>query len=78
LICPRNFAELCAGREGVLPARYLAFVLHAGEDVAMVEAGRPMRWSAAGVLRRRCRLTSRAAGGSAGRLGGAGARLAGG
>ena len=37
---PRNFAELCAGREGLLPARYLAFVLHAGEEgVAMVDAG---------------------------------------
>jgi tetratricopeptide (TPR) repeat protein len=37
---PRNFAELCAGREGPLPARYLAFVLHADEEsVAMVEAG---------------------------------------
>jgi hypothetical protein len=31
---------LCAGREGLLPARYLAFVLPAGEEgVAMVEAG---------------------------------------
>jgi tetratricopeptide (TPR) repeat protein len=37
---PRNFAELCAGREGFLPARYLAFVLRAAEEgVAMVDAG---------------------------------------
>jgi hypothetical protein len=31
---------LCAGREGLLPACYLAFVLHSGEEsVAMVDAG---------------------------------------
>jgi hypothetical protein len=37
---PRNFAELCAGREGLLPACYLAFVLHAGEEsVSMIDAG---------------------------------------
>jgi hypothetical protein len=37
---PRDFAELCAGRAGLLPARYLVFVLHAAEEgVAMVDAG---------------------------------------
>jgi len=35
---PRDFAEACAGREGLLPARYFAFVLHAG-GVAMADAG---------------------------------------
>jgi hypothetical protein len=34
------FAVMRAGREGLLPACYLAFVLHAGEEgVAMVDAG---------------------------------------
>jgi tetratricopeptide (TPR) repeat protein len=28
---PRDFAEICAGREGKLPARYLAFVVRGGE-----------------------------------------------
>jgi hypothetical protein len=37
---PRDFAEVCAGRDGLLPPRYLGFVLHAGEErVAMCELG---------------------------------------
>jgi hypothetical protein len=35
---PRDFAEMCAGRDGLLPPRYLAFVLQAGEvRVAMCD-----------------------------------------
>ena len=29
---PRDFAEVCAGRDGLLPPRYLGFVLDAGEE----------------------------------------------
>jgi tetratricopeptide (TPR) repeat protein len=37
---PRDFAEVCAGRNGLLPPRYLAFVLQAGEErVAMCDLG---------------------------------------
>jgi tetratricopeptide (TPR) repeat protein len=37
---PRDFAEVCAGRDGLLPPRYLAFVLQAGEErVAMCDLG---------------------------------------
>jgi hypothetical protein len=38
---PRDFAEICAGRDGLLPPRYLGFVLHAGEErVVMCNLGR--------------------------------------
>jgi hypothetical protein len=38
---PRDFAEVCAGRDGLLPPRYLGFVLHAGEErVVMCDLGR--------------------------------------
>jgi tetratricopeptide (TPR) repeat protein len=38
---PRDFAEVCAGREGLLPPRYLGFVLHAGDEKAvMCDLGR--------------------------------------
>jgi tetratricopeptide (TPR) repeat protein len=33
---PRDFAEVCAGRDGFLPPRYLGFVLHAGEDSVLI------------------------------------------
>jgi tetratricopeptide (TPR) repeat protein len=37
---PRDFAEVCAGRDGLLPPRYLGFVLHAGEEkVVMCDLG---------------------------------------
>ncbi|HZV07115.1 MAG TPA: tetratricopeptide repeat protein [Gemmataceae bacterium] len=37
---PRDFAEVCAGREGSLPSRYLGFVLQAGEKgVRMCDLG---------------------------------------
>jgi tetratricopeptide (TPR) repeat protein len=38
---PRDFAEVCAGRDVLLPPRYLGFVLHAGEEqVEMCDLGR--------------------------------------
>jgi tetratricopeptide (TPR) repeat protein len=37
---PRDFAEMCAGREGLLPARCMAFVVKSGnEGVAMIDVG---------------------------------------
>jgi hypothetical protein len=37
---PRDFAEVCAGHDGLLPLRYLGFVLHAGgEGVRMCDLG---------------------------------------
>jgi tetratricopeptide (TPR) repeat protein len=37
---PRDFTEICAGRNGILPARYLAFVIGAGEeDAFLVDLG---------------------------------------
>src|SRR5262249_62352598 len=37
---PRDFAEICAGRDGMLPARYLAFVIGGGEeDTYLVDLG---------------------------------------
>jgi tetratricopeptide (TPR) repeat protein len=37
---PRDFAAICAGRDGMLPARYLAFVLGGGEeDTFLVDLG---------------------------------------
>jgi tetratricopeptide (TPR) repeat protein len=37
---PRDFAEICAGRDGMLPARYLAFVIGWGqEDTVLVDLG---------------------------------------
>src|SRR5262249_2477206 len=37
---PTDFAEVCAGREGQLPQRYVGFVLHAGEEsVVMCDLG---------------------------------------
>jgi hypothetical protein len=37
---PRDFTEMCAGRDGMLPPRYLAFMLHAGEaKVIMCDLG---------------------------------------
>ncbi|MFO0879811.1 MAG: tetratricopeptide repeat protein [Gemmataceae bacterium] len=37
---PRDFAEICANREGLLPPRYLAFVVSAGQEgVVMLDAG---------------------------------------
>jgi hypothetical protein len=37
---PCDFLELCAGRDGLLPARYVAFVLRAGgEGAAMIDVG---------------------------------------
>jgi hypothetical protein len=37
---PRDFAEMCAGRDGSLPPRYLGFVLHAGDEgVVMCDLG---------------------------------------
>jgi len=36
----RDFAEICAGRDGMLPARYLAFVIGGGEeDTFLVDLG---------------------------------------
>jgi hypothetical protein len=38
---PRDFAEVCAGRDGLLPPHYLGFILHAGEEkVVMCDLGR--------------------------------------
>jgi tetratricopeptide (TPR) repeat protein len=38
---PRDFAEVCAGRDGSLPPRYLGFVLQAGEQwVKLFDLGR--------------------------------------
>jgi tetratricopeptide (TPR) repeat protein len=38
--CPRDFAEVCAGRDGLLPERYLGFVLHAlEENVVLCDLG---------------------------------------
>jgi hypothetical protein len=38
---PRDFAAVCAGRDGLLPPRYLGFVFHAGEErVVMCDLGR--------------------------------------
>jgi tetratricopeptide (TPR) repeat protein len=37
---PRDFAEICTGRDGRLPARYLAFVIRGGEEGAcLVDLG---------------------------------------
>jgi tetratricopeptide (TPR) repeat protein len=37
---PRDFAEICAGRDGMLPGRYLAFVIGGGEeDTFLVDLG---------------------------------------
>jgi tetratricopeptide (TPR) repeat protein len=37
---PRDFAEICTGRDGRLPARYLAFVIRSGEEGAcLVDLG---------------------------------------
>ena len=37
---PRDFAEICAGRDGRLPGRYLAFVIGGGEeDTYLVDLG---------------------------------------
>jgi tetratricopeptide (TPR) repeat protein len=52
---PRDFAEVCAGRDGLLPPRYLGFVLHAGEErVEMCDLGRAADlegWGGAETLR---------------------------
>jgi hypothetical protein len=38
---PRDFVEVCAGRDGLLPARYLGFVIPAEEGpVGMCDLGR--------------------------------------
>ena len=37
---PRDFAEICSGRDGKLPARYLAFLIDGGdEDTFLVDLG---------------------------------------
>src|SRR5262249_11867557 len=37
---PRDFTEVCAGREGQLPARYAAFVIREGaEEIALIDLG---------------------------------------
>jgi hypothetical protein len=52
---PSDFAEVCAGRDGQLPPRYLGFVLHAGEErVVMCDLGRAADvegWRGAEALR---------------------------
>ena len=52
---PRDFAEVCAGREGLLPPCYLGFVLHAGEEkVVICDLGRAADlegWGGAETLR---------------------------
>jgi tetratricopeptide (TPR) repeat protein len=52
---PRDIAEVCAGRDGLLPPRYLGFVLHAGaERVVMCDLGQAADvegWGGAEALR---------------------------
>jgi tetratricopeptide (TPR) repeat protein len=54
-IRPSDFAEVCAGRDGLLPPRYLGFVLHAGkEKVVMCDLGQAADldgWGGAEALR---------------------------